>query len=66
MKLEVYTSTLISRAEAAKKLNLEVQTLASWASTKRYNLPYIKCGSRVLYRNSDIENFLTANTKGGN
>ena len=65
MKREVYNSILLSRAEAAKQLNLQVQTLASWACAKRYDLRYVKIGSRVAYRQSDIDAFLAANTIGG-
>ena len=36
-----------------------------WLSRQRWEhgpLPYIKAGKRVLYRRSDIEQYLTANT----
>ncbi len=56
---------LLSRDQVAKKLHLKAQTLAAWACAKRYNLPYIKCGGRVLYRPSDLDAFLAANTIGG-
>ncbi|MGH9927684.1 MAG: helix-turn-helix domain-containing protein [Pyrinomonadaceae bacterium] len=49
---------LLSRKEAARYLNLATQTLAVWACTGRYGLPYIKIGNRVRYRLSDLEEFV--------
>ncbi|WP_163935917.1 helix-turn-helix domain-containing protein [Paraferrimonas sp. SM1919] len=49
---------LISPKEAAKKLNLEVQTLAAWRTSGRYNLPFIKIGGRIQYDLNDINNFI--------
>ncbi|MEF8759194.1 MAG: helix-turn-helix domain-containing protein [Candidatus Accumulibacter sp. UW25] len=65
MQKDAVSSKLLSRSEAAPYLGVKPQTLAAWASSKRYNLPYIKCGSRVLYRISDLDTFLMANTIGG-
>lgn len=52
---------LLSRCEAAQRLNIRPQTLACWASTRRYDLPFIKVGRRVMYRLADIERFITDN-----
>lgn len=52
---------LLSRNEAAKHLNIRPQTLACWASTQRYDLPFIKVGRRVMYRLADIEQFISNN-----
>ena len=49
---------LLSRPEAAAFLGIAEGTLAVWASTKRYSLPYIKVGRLVKYRLSDLEKFL--------
>ena len=54
---------LITRAEAAEYLGISVQTLADWATTKRYQLPMIKVGRLVKYRLSDIEAFLDIRTR---
>lgn len=52
---------LLTRSEAAKALNVKPQTLASWATSKRYNLPYIKVGKKsVRYKRSDIDGFIKA------
>lgn len=46
---------LLCEREAAKILKLKNhRTLSVWRSTKRYNLPYIKIGSNVRYRFSDL------------
>ena len=52
------TTKLLSRAEAAKFLGLAEQTLAVWASEKRYPLPFMRIGRRVLYKLSDLEKFI--------
>ena len=57
---------LLNRSEAAAFLRVKSGTLATWASTKRYNLPYHKVGSsKVLYKLSDLKAFLENNSKGG-
>ena len=58
-------SNLLSRAEAAKILGVEPQTLAVWKSTKRYPLPCVKVGRSVRYRMADVLDFIKANTLGG-
>lgn len=54
---------LMTRAETAQYLGVSVQTLADWATTKRYQLPMIKVGHLVKYRLSDIEAFLSKRTR---
>jgi hypothetical protein len=56
---------LVSRAEAARFLGICSQTLAVWACTGRYNLPMVKIGRCVKYRQSDLDNFITRNVVGG-
>ena len=55
---------LLTRREAAAYLGLKEQTLATWASTKRYGLKYIKAGRCVRYRVRDLEAFLDSQTVG--
>lgn len=55
-------SQLVERAEAAKILGVAPQTLAVWATTKRYALPYVKVGRLVRYRLSDLEAFISSRT----
>lgn len=62
MPTSIFTSqTLLSRSQAAEHLGIKPQTLAVWACTHRYNLPYVKIGRRVMYRRSDLEAFVNAN-----
>jgi hypothetical protein len=58
------TNNLIDRNQAAKYLGIEPQTLAVWACNKRYDLPYIKVGRRVMYQLSDINAFIDRNRVG--
>jgi len=52
---------LLNRPEAAKYLGVSTQTLAIWASTKRYSLPIVKIGRIVKYRLNDLEKSITDN-----
>jgi len=56
---------LLTRKEASTFLDLKENTLAVWATNKRYNLPFYKIGRLVKYKISDLENFITENKKGG-
>jgi hypothetical protein len=58
-------SDLLTRAEAAAFLRIRPQTLAVWATSKRYNLRLVKVGSRVFYRRADLLRFLDSRTVGG-
>jgi hypothetical protein len=58
-------SELISREQAAAYLGVKPQTMASWATTQRYDLPYVKIGSLVRYRISDLARFVESRTVGG-
>lgn len=49
----------LTRIEAAKFLGVTRDTLSVWASTKRYNLPYYKCGKRLVkYKLTDLQKFI--------
>lgn len=53
---------LLSRQQAAEFLGVTKGTLEVWACTKRYNLPYVKVGKLVKYRQSDLIKFLDGRT----
>ena len=53
---------LLTRDQAAIILGVKTQTLSVWASTKRYDLPYVKVGRSVRYRMSDLQRFIERNT----
>ena len=57
-------NALYSREVAAEYLGVKASTLAVWAATKRYPLPYVKVGRLVKYRLSDLEAFLECRTIG--
>lgn len=50
----------LARADAAFYLGLEISTLATDVSTKRLGIPYVKVGSRVYYRRSQLDAWLEA------
>jgi excisionase family DNA binding protein len=58
------TSPTVDRDVAAAYLGIQPQTLAVWATTGRYGLPYIKVGRRVRYRIADLDKFLASRTVG--
>lgn len=52
-------SDLLTREEAARYLGLKSQTLATWVTNKRYNLPVVRIGRNVVrYRRADLEAFV--------
>ncbi|CAK0776061.1 hypothetical protein CCP3SC15_530015 [Gammaproteobacteria bacterium] len=55
---------LLSDAEVSILLGVTVHTLAVWRSTGRYNLPYVKAGHLVRYKESDLEEFIARRTVG--
>jgi excisionase family DNA binding protein len=60
----VASSELLTREAAAAYLDVKPQTLACWASTKRYGLRFIRVGRCVRYRVADLEAFLKSRTVG--
>ena len=55
---------LVRPAVASQILGVSVQTLAIWRCAKRYSLVYVKIGSRVFYRRSDLAAFIKRNVIG--
>ena len=58
-------SNLLTRNQAAEYLGVTPQTLAVWASTRRYNLPVIKMGRLAKYKLSDLDAFINSRSVGG-
>ncbi|MFT4563807.1 MAG: excisionase family DNA binding protein [Gammaproteobacteria bacterium] len=52
----------LNRPEAARYLGVSVNTLEVWASTGRYELPFVRIGRRVFYRRSDLDAFIDRRT----
>lgn len=48
--------------EAADYIGVEPHSLEVWRSTKRYDIPYVKIGSKVFYRRSDLDVFIEHRT----
>jgi predicted site-specific integrase-resolvase len=48
----------LNRKMAAECLGVTEGTLAVWASTGRYSLPFIKVGRKVFYTIADLDAFL--------
>lgn len=53
---------LLSPKEVARLLGVTEHTLAVWRCTQRYDLPFVKIGSRVRYRAADVAALLNAGT----
>ena len=62
---EGIANPLLTRGEAAAATGMKAQTLATWASLGRHNLPYVKIGRSVRYRRADIDAFIASRTVGG-
>ncbi len=54
---------LLTRKEAADYLGVPPSTLAVWACTGRYDLPYIKIGGVIRYQLSEIIAFTERHTR---
>ncbi len=55
-------SPLLTRDQAAAYLCISASTLAVWATTKRYDLSYVKIGGRVFYTQSALDDFIERST----
>ena len=56
---------LLTRLQAAQYLGVSPDTLAVWACTKRYPLPFVKIGRLAKYRQTDLDAFIQARTRNG-
>lgn len=65
MSVAVSKNVFFNRGQAAEYLDVKPQTLAIWAVTGRYGLPYVKVGRSVRYRQSDLDAWLDRRTVGG-
>lgn len=53
---------LLDAKAAAELLGVSASTLAVWRCVKRYPLPFVKVGSGVKYRLSDLRRFIESRT----
>jgi len=56
---------LLTPEIVSELLGVTTHTLAVWRCEGRYNLPYIKTGRLVRYRENDIIAFINDRLKGG-
>jgi excisionase family DNA binding protein len=49
---------LLTTEEAAARLRVSVETLATWRCTRRQHIPFVKVGSLVRYKPRDIAAYL--------
>lgn len=54
---------LLTPHEVSTYLGVPTSTLAVWRSTGRVQLPYVKVGGHVRYRQDDIEGFLAGEVR---
>ncbi len=54
----------LTRAQAAKYIGVKEGTLAVWATTGRYSLPFYKIGRLVYYNSDDLDAFLAGSRIG--
>lgn len=63
--MNISTSTFFNRLTAtqvAETLGVTTGTLAVWRCTKRYQLPFVKIGRKIFYRNEDVNAFVESRT----
>lgn len=58
------TQRLLTKDDVSRILGVTVGTLAVWRATKRYNLPYVKSGRLIRYREQDVQAFITSRLHG--
>jgi hypothetical protein len=63
VKSETSNSDLISANDAAKQLSIAKKTLANHRVSGEADLPHVKIGSRVYYRQADIAAFIERNIR---
>jgi len=51
---------LLTAEEAAKLLRVEPQTMAVWRCLKTVDIPFIRAGRKILYRELDLLQFVEA------
>lgn len=59
----ISTPDLLTPEQASKLLGVSVKTLASWRSTGRNALPYIRCGARIRYQRHAVAEWLHQRTQ---
>lgn len=55
---------LMTDAQVAQLLDVSTKTLATWRSTGRYGLAFLRIGARIRYRKSDVLAWLESRRRG--
>ncbi len=55
---------LLTPEQTAGQLITDTGTLANWRCSRRVDLPYVKIGRLVRYRQSEVEAFIARNVCG--
>lgn len=55
---------LLTDAQVAQLLDVSTKTLATWRSTGRYALPFLRIGARIRYRRQDVAAWLESRRRG--
>jgi len=50
---------LLNLPEGARELKISVHTMRAWVFQKR--IPFVRLGRRILFRRSDLEDFVKRN-----
>jgi excisionase family DNA binding protein len=56
---------IMTPQQAADYLGVSTGTLSVWRCRRSYPLPFVKVGSKVCYRKSDLVTFIEHRTRGG-
>ena len=51
---------LITPRDVANRLGVETTTLANWRSNRRYRLPFVRVGRKIMYRKGDVDRFIAS------
>lgn len=54
---------LITAEQTAHILGISPGSLTVWRSTGRYDLPFVKVGSKVMYNPADVQAFIERRTR---
>lgn len=53
-----HSANLWTPEQTSLELSVSLRTLAAWRSTGRHNLPFVKVGRLVRYRQPDVSDWL--------
>ncbi len=60
------TDSLLTPPEAAAFLGVTENTLSVWRCVGRYEIPFVKIGSLVRYKRTDLEAWIKSRTRSAN